>query len=176
MKSGDDLTRLALDFALLSLLAVGGVVTIIPEMHRAVVEVNGWMSSEAFATFFALAQAAPGPNVMVVTLIGWHVAGPAGALVATTAMLAPAAALTYGASKVWARWNQFAWYRTFERGLVPVTVGLILAGGWLLASAAAASTVSYLVTAGTAAFVLFTRANPLFALAIAAALGLAGLV
>jgi chromate transporter len=138
--------------------------------------VNGWMSSEAFVTFFALAQAAPGPNVMVVTLIGWHVAGLAGAVVATVGILGPAGTVTYVASKGWARWNRRPWYRTFERGVVPITVGLILAGGWLLTSAAAAGPMSYLVTAGTAALVLLTRVNPLFALGIAAALGFAGLV
>jgi chromate transporter len=134
------------------------------------------MSSEAFVTFFALAQAAPGPNVMVATLIGWHVAGVAGALVATVGILGPAGVLTYVASRFWARWNQLPWYRTFERGLVPVTVGLILAGGWLLTSAAATSLMSYVVTAGTALVVLLTRAHPLLALASAAALGVAGIV
>jgi chromate transporter len=113
---------------------------------------------------------------MVVTLIGWHVAGLAGALVATVGILGPSGVLTYVASRAWARWNQLAWYRTFERGLVPVTVGLVLAGGWLLTSAAATSPASYLVTVGTAAFVLLTRAHPLFALGIAAALGVIGLV
>jgi chromate transporter len=176
MKIEGDLLSLALNFALLSLLAIGGVVTIVPEMHRAVVEVNGWMSSETFATFFALAQAAPGPNVMVVTLIGWHVAGFVGALVATVGMLGPAGMVTYAASRLWVRWNRLAWYRTFERGVAPVTVGLILAGGWLLTSVAAAGPASYAVTAGTAALVLLTRANPLIALGIAAALGFAGMV
>jgi chromate transporter len=84
--------------------------------------------------------------------------------------------LTYGASKVWARWNELPWYKTFERGVGPISVGLIVASGWLLTSAAAAGPASYLVTAGTAAFVLITRANPLYALAIAAVLGLVGLV
>jgi len=176
VNSQDDLVLLGLNFAMFSLLSIGGVITVLPEIHRTVVEVNGWMSSEAFVTFFALAQVAPGPNVMVVTLIGWHVAGLAGALVATAGILGPSGVLTYVASRAWARWNQLAWYRTFERGLVPVTVGLGLAGGWLLTSAAATSPASYLVTAGTAAFVLLTRAHPLFALGIAAALGVIGLV
>jgi chromate transporter len=176
MNSQDDVVLLALNFTLFSLLSIGGVVPILPEIHRTVVEVNGWMSSEAFVTYFALAQAAPGPNVMVVTLIGWHVAGLAGALAATVGILGPAGALTYVASKAWARWNRFPWYRTFERGVVPVTIGLILAGGWLLTSAAATSPASYVVTAATAALVLLTRVHPLFALGMAAALGYAGLV
>jgi chromate transporter len=168
MNDHDDLLLLGLNFALFSLLSIGGIITVLPEMHRTIVEANGWMSSEAFVTFFALAQAAPGPNVMVVTLIGWHVAGLAGALVATVGILGPAGVLTYVASQFWAR--------TFERGLVPITVGLILAGGWLLTSAAATGPMSYLVTAGTALIVLLTRAHPLLALASAAALGVAGFV
>ena len=84
--------------------------------------------------------------------------------------------LTYGASRLWARWNRLAWYRTFERGVAPVTVGLVLAGGWLLTAAAAAGPMSYVVTAGTAALVLLTRTNPIIILGLAAALGLAGIV
>src|SRR5258706_13600256 len=64
-----------MDFSLLSLIAVGGAITVIPEMHRSVVEVHGWMSGAQFADLFALAQAAPGPNILVVSLIGWKVAG-----------------------------------------------------------------------------------------------------
>jgi chromate transporter len=170
------LVQLALGFAMLSLLAIGGANSVIPEMHRLVVDVNGWMSSETFAILFALAQAAPGPNVMIVTLVGWKAAGPLGAVVATVAILAPAATLTFAVSKAWARWNQLPLFQAFERGVVPITVGLILASGCILTVAAAANTMSYVVTAGTAAFILFTRANPLIALGIAAGLGLLGLV
>ncbi|PVE24889.1 chromate transporter [Microvirga sp. KLBC 81] len=170
------LTELAIQFALISLVSIGGAAAVLPEMHRAVVDVHGWMSSETFANLFALAQAAPGPNVIVVTLIGWHVAGVPGALVATTAMTGPAFIVAYGAAQVWERWHRVQWYKTFERGVVPITVGLIAASGWLLTSASGFSLVNYLITAATVACVLFTRINPLIALSGAALLGLTGMI
>lgn len=81
-----------LHFALLSLLAVGGVNTIMPEMHRIVVESNGWVSGAEFTQLFALSQAAPGPNVLIVSLIGWKVAGLPGALISLAGICLPAAA------------------------------------------------------------------------------------
>ena len=79
------LLQLALTFAPLSLVAVGGAAAVLPDIHRQVVEARGWMSDGAFLDLFAVAQAAPGPNVMVVSLIGWQVAGVPGFLVATVA-------------------------------------------------------------------------------------------
>ena len=80
---GHLLGQIAITFATLSLLAVGGANAVVPDMHRQVVETLGWMDNATFANLFAIAQAAPGPNVLVVSLIGWHVAGFAGLLVAT---------------------------------------------------------------------------------------------
>lgn len=176
MNERDVLTELTIQFALISIVSIGGAAAVLPEMHRAVVDVHGWMSSETFANLFALAQAAPGPNVIIVTLIGWHVAGIPGALVTTAAMTGPAFVIAYGASRAWERWNSVSWYKTFERGVVPVTVGLITASGWLLTDASGFSWKNYLITAVTVACVLFTKINPLIALAAAAALGLTGMI
>ncbi len=170
------LTELAIQFALISVVSIGGAAAVLPEMHRAVVDVHGWMSSETFANFFALAQAAPGPNVIIVTLIGWHVAGVPGALVATAAMTGPAFIIAYSASHAWERWNSVPWYKAFERGVVPITVGLIAASGWLLTDASGYSCANYLITAATVACVLFTKINPLIALTAAAVLGLTGMI
>jgi chromate transporter len=170
------LTELAIQFALISVISIGGAVAVLPEMHRAAVEVHGWMSSETFANLFALAQAAPGPNVIIVTLIGWHVAGVPGALIATVAMTGPAFILAYGASQAWERWHKVQWYKTFERGVVPITVGLIAASGCLLTSASGYGWANYLITAATVACVLFTRINPLIVLSGAALLGLTGML
>lgn len=90
------LTSLLTLFAELSLLAFGGGNTILPEMQRRVVEVHHWMSAEEFSALFALSQAAPGPNLMIVTVIGWHVASLAGALVATVGMFLPPSVLAVG--------------------------------------------------------------------------------
>ena len=76
-----DLIALALMYGQLSLLAFGGANAVIPEMQRQVVDVHHWMTAQDFAAMFALAQAAPGPNMMVVGLVGWRVAGVAGAVV-----------------------------------------------------------------------------------------------
>lgn len=168
------LLALAMEFALISLMTIGGGVAAIPEMHRVVVDVHHWMTSETFANLYALAQAAPGPNLIIVTLIGWETAGLAGAAVATLAICSPAFAVTYCASRVWSRWNQFGWYKVFERGIGPITMGLILASGWLLTVSAGAGVGSYFVTGATAAAALFTRLNPLVFLAVAGVIGVAG--
>ncbi len=174
--SEETLAQLAMDFSALSLIAVGGAITVLPEMHRSVVEVHGWMSGAQFADLFALAQAAPGPNILVVSLIGWKVAGLAGAVVATAAVCAPSCVLTFAVSRIWQRFRGARWRAAVEDGLVPVTVGLMLAGGYLITLAADHSWSSFAVTAVTAAVVLATRIHPLWLLGAAGLLGLAGWV
>jgi len=170
------LAQLAIDFSLLSLITVGGVVTVLPEMHRNVVEVHGWMSGAEFAQLFALAQASPGPNILVVSLIGWKVAGLAGAVVGTGAVCAPSSILTYVVSRIWQRFRGNRWRDLIEDGLVPVTVGLMLAGGYLLTLAADHSALAFAITGVTAGTVLATRIHPLWLLGAGGLLGLAGWV
>ena len=93
--SAADLLSLLGHFMLLSLLAVGGAITTASDMHRYVVVQHGWISDAQFTSSIAIAQAAPGPNVLVVTLIGWKVAGLAGALAATLAMCLPMSIVIY---------------------------------------------------------------------------------
>jgi len=170
------LAQLAIDFSLLSLITVGGVITVLPEMHRNVVEVHGWMSGAEFAQLFALAQASPGPNILVVSLIGWKVAGLAGAVVATGAVCAPSSILTYIVSSIWQRFRGNRWRELIEDGLVPLTVGLMLAGGYLITLAADHSALAFVITAAAAGTVLATRIHPLWLLAAGGMLGLAGWV
>jgi chromate transporter len=172
----ETLAQLALDFSALSLIAVGGAVTVLPEMHRSIVEVHGWMSGAQFAELFALAQAAPGPNILVVSLVGWKVAGLSGAVVATAAMCVPSCVLTYAVSGVWQRFRGARWRSAVEDGLVPVTVGLMLAGGYLITVSADHSIGAFAITAATAAIVLTTRIHPLWVFAAGGLLGLAGWV
>ncbi|MDF2994759.1 MAG: Chromate transporter [Xanthobacteraceae bacterium] len=167
---------LAVHFLLLSLLAVGGANAVLPEMHRQVVEIAGWMTDAQFAQTFAIAQAAPGPNILVVTLIGWHVAGAAGAAAATLAMCVPTCVLAYFAGGVWHRFRHARWRRAVQAGLIPLTVGLIMAGGFLLAETAARSWMAVAVTAIAAVTLSLTRLNPLWMLALGGALGALGLV
>jgi chromate transporter len=170
------LLRLAEHFALLSLLAFGGANTVVPEMHRVAVDVHRWMTSAEFADLFAIAQAAPGPNMMIVTLVGLRAAGPAGALVATAAMCAPSCLLTFAVTRLVDRFRDGAWPGLLKEALAPVTVGLVLGSGYVLTRAADHTWAAYGLTALTVVCVLTTRLNPLWLLAAGAALGLAGLV
>lgn len=166
---------LAVEFALLSLVAVGGVGPVLPEMHRLAVEVHRWMSAAEFAELFALAQAAPGPNVLVVSLIGSRVAGPMGGLVALAAMCGPSGVLAYGVGRVWERHRESTWRQLVEVSLAPITVGLVLASGYLLARGTGGGA-AHTLTALTAVMAMLTRLNPLWFLLGAAMLGLAGAV
>lgn len=170
------LTTLAIHFAILSLFAIGGANAAIPEMQRLAVEVEGWMTNRQFADMFAIAQLAPGPNVIIVTLIGYHVAGVAGAIVTTTAMCGPTCVLAYFVGQTWLRYEEARWRIAIQAGLVPVSVGLVAASAFILARAADHNVVAFAITAATAAIGYFTRINPLWMFAAAAAIGLAGLV
>ena len=167
---------MAANFALLSLIAVGGINPLLPELHRQVVDVYGWMTSDRFTDLFAIAQGAPGPNILVITLIGWDVAGLPGALAATVAICTPSGLLAYFVSRLWDRFRAARWRVAIQAGLIPVTVGLVAAGAFVLARAADTSLAALAITIATATAVTFTRVHPLVCLAVAAALGLAGLV
>jgi chromate transporter len=170
------LAQLALDFGMLSLIAIGGGIAVLPEMQRIVVDNHGWMSAATFTDLFALAQAAPGPNVLVVSLIGWQVAGLAGAAVTTAAMTVPTSVLTYGIATVWERFRDARWRKAIQRGLAPVTIGLMLAAAYLITRGADHTPAAYALTAFTAAVVLATRLHPLWLIAAGAVLGLVGIV
>ncbi|HLI13719.1 MAG TPA: chromate transporter [Alphaproteobacteria bacterium] len=177
---GNILWQLAATFASISLVAVGGANAVVPEIHRQVVDLLGWMSDETFASLFAIAQTAPGPNVLVVSLIGWHMAGLAGLLVATLAMIVPACLLAFGAGRLLARLAGATWIAAVQSGLVPIAVGLILASGVVMGRAADRGWLAVAITGGAALFVYGSKRNPLWALAagavvsiVAARLGLA---
>ncbi len=165
------LGQLAINFAIISLIAFGGANAALPEMHRTVVDANQWMDSNTFSHLFALAQAAPGPNVMVVTLIGWQVAGFSGALVTTLAMLLPAFCLTFGVSRLLPRWGKKSWYRLVERGLAPVTVGLVLASGVLLMKTTSDSLGTVMITIAATLYIVVLKRNPIHTLIVGAILG-----
>ncbi|CAN5218041.1 chromate transporter [soil metagenome] len=176
MSSHPSLSEIAFYFLALSLMAIGGANAVIPDMHRQLVEVAGWMSSSEFVALVALSQAAPGPNVLIVSLLGWKVAGLSGALVATAAMCVPSSLLTYFFSRFWQRFEAANWRTVAQNGLAPVTIGLILASGYVLTREADHNWVAYAITGLTAALVAGTRIHPLYLLAVAGSLGWAGLV
>ena len=139
---GGILLTLAGYFALMSLFAIGGANGAMPEMHRLAVEVKGWMTDRQFADMFAIAQVTPGPNVIIVTLIGYHVAGVAGAVVTTLAMCGPACAFAVFVSRIWDRFKNARWRIAVQAGLVPVSIGLLAASALIVARAASTSWVS----------------------------------
>ena len=161
-------------FAMLSLFAVGGANAAIPEMHRVAVDVMGWMTARQFADMFAISQLSPGPNVIIVTLIGYHVAGLAGASVATAAMVGPTCVMAFFVTRFWDRFKHARWRIAVQTGLVPVSLGLIGASAFLLARAADNTIMAGVLTAATVAVAFFSRINPLWLFLAGGLLGLTG--
>ena len=175
-EGGNALAALAGYFALMSLFAVGGANSAVPEMQRIAVEVEGWMTARQFTDIFAIAQVTPGPNVIIVALIGYQVAGLLGALVATIAMCGPPCILAFYVGEVWERFREAPWRVAIQAGLLPISIGLIVASAVVVASAAAHNLAAVAVTLVTAVVIYTTRLNPLWIFAAAGLLGLAGVV
>jgi chromate transporter len=176
MTGGVALPSLAMIFAQLSLLAFGGGNTVLPEMQRQVVQVHPWMTAGEFASLFALAQAAPGPNMLVATLVGWRVAGLAGALVATLSLCAPSSLLTFCTVNLWYRFRDAPWRGLVQRGLVPVTAGLIMASAVVLTETTSTGWRTSVLTIVATVVLLRSRLHPLLVLAAGATLGAIGLL
>ncbi|MCX5544289.1 chromate transporter [Paraburkholderia sp. CNPSo 3076] len=168
------LVALAAIFGQLSLLAFGGGNTILPEMQRQVVEVHHWMPASEFSALFALAQAAPGPNMMVVTLVGWHVAGWAGMLVTSIAKFGPSSLVTIAALHAWDRFKDRPWRRIAQKGVVPVTAGLVAASAVLIARASDPSWIAWAITGVCAVLAFRTKIHPLWLLGAGSLIGLTG--
>lgn len=176
MKDDSPVSAFAMQALLLSLVAVGGVNAVLPELHRQVVENNHWLTDQQFADMFAIANASPGPNMLIITLIGAYLGGVWGAVLATLALCTPTCVLTYAFAHVWERFKDAPWRIAIQAGLVPVTVGLIAASAYLLAGAADHNALAYGITAVTALVSCYTRVHPLWVMGAAAALGYAGFV
>ncbi|SFA71360.1 chromate transporter [Collimonas sp. OK607] len=171
----DTLLALATIFSQLSLLAFGGGNTILPEMQRQVVDIHHWMSPQEFSAMFALAQAAPGPNMMVVTLVGWHVAGWPGVLVTSLAKFGPSSILTGVILHLWQRFKDKPWRATIQVGMVPMTVGLVGASAALITEASTRTWGLAVIAAVCALIAYKSKVHPLWILAAGALLGLSGI-
>ncbi|HEX2333018.1 MAG TPA: chromate transporter [Burkholderiales bacterium] len=165
------LLELALYFMLLSLISVGGMPSVLPEMQRYVVDVKGWLTPADFIQIFAVGQAAPGPNILIVSLIGWKVAGLAGALVALAAMCGPAAVLAWWVAEAWERFKDKPWRIAAQKAISPVVVALILSGGFILATPGAPDWRLWLIAAAAATGMLLSKVNPLWLLAAGGVIG-----
>jgi chromate transporter len=166
------LAALAWLFGRLSLLAVGGVNSTVPQIAREVVDQRHWLSAAQFAQLFAISNAAPGPNVLISTVIGAHMAGIAGGVVATLAMVLPSGILVIFVSRFWDRYREARWRRIVQAALLPITGGLILAAGGVLVTQADTGWRTAAVTLVCACLAWRGRLHPLWLLVGGAAFGL----
>ena len=168
-------------FAMLSLLAVGGAITTVPDMHRFLVTEKTWLSDGQFAASVALAQAAPGPNVLFVAVLGYNAAGLAGVAATMLGTLLPSTTLAMAVVR-WGRNNpQSRGLRAFTDGMAPLTIGLLVATGWVLLRPNAwqlgsLKAAPLLLAAATVLFMLKTRFSPVWMIALGALAGVLGWV
>lgn len=170
--TGASLGSIARLFAGISIVAVGGANATVPELHRQLVNHLHWMDDRTFVNLIGVAQVAPGPNVMIVSLIGWHLAGALGLIVATLAMVLPSSCLAFVAGRMMQRHGESGLWRLVKRVLAPLAIGLILASGAVMAQAADRTILTILLTLGMTVLVLRSRVNPLLGIAAAALVGL----
>jgi chromate transporter len=186
---------LFLHYAALSLLSMGGAITTAPEMHRYLVDEKHWLSDASFSSSIALAQSAPGPNVLFVALMGWNIglnaggglsagmsAWPLGFLgigITMAGIMLPSSFLTYTATK-WAHENRnLIAVRSFKSGMAPIVIGLLIATGWLLTAAHNNITKDWklwLLTAVAFGLMLKTRIHILWLITGGGAAGALGLL
>jgi chromate transporter len=155
-------------FAPLSLATIGGGQGVVAEYHRQVVVQHAWLPDQQFVYDFALSRLAPGPGSLLVTLIGWQIAGWAGALIASIAIFLPSSLLLYALAKVWNRYHGQPWQRAVERGLGPVAAGLILATSLTLIQAASGGWRAWLVAILSTVVLSTTRLSPFLPLTLSA--------
>jgi chromate transporter len=164
--------KLAMTFGALSLVSVGGAPAMMPEIHRLTVEVNPWLTNAGFARDFALAQTAPGPNFMIISLVGWRVAGFAGLMAATLAAIIPSSILAVIVGRLYTRFSRQEWFPIVRSALPPLVLGLIVASGIVTAQAAVSGVLGFAIVAASSTFIALTRYNPLYAIAGGAFIGL----
>ena len=169
--SAAELLGLFAHFLVLSLLAVGGAITTAPDMHRYLVIDQHWITDSQFTASVALAQAAPGPNVLFVAVLGWNVAGPTGAAVTLLGIMLPSTTLALWATRWGAKRRDTVSVRAFTSGLAPLTIGLLLATGWVLTDPARGHAGLMVLVALTVVVMLRRKLSPIWMVAVG---GLAG--
>lgn len=164
------LWQLLMVFAPMSFLTIGGGLSIVADIQQQSVSVHHWLTQDQFLDDFAISRAAPGPNTQIVTLIGWQVAGIAGALVTSLAIFLPSSILFYGLTVLWRRHAYSQWRDRLARGLAPVSVGLVLASSYSILVANGGGVLSWIVTAASVAALLLSKVHPFALLACGAAI------
>lgn len=160
-------------FMALSLMSIGGAITLVPDMHRRLVEQDQLLTDADFTASIALAQAAPGPNVLFVAMMGWYAAGLGGALVSLVGVMIPSTTLALMAARWVATRRNWLSVQAFQHGMAPVTVGLLLATGFLLMPPADQPN-GWLTSLIVAVVVWRTRIRLIWLVAAGAALGAMG--
>jgi chromate transporter len=169
-----DLLGLFGHFTLLSMLAIGGAITTTPEMNRYLVQQHGWLTDARFTASVALGQAAPGPNLIFVAVLGWNVAGWPGVLATMAGIMLPSTTLAFAATR-WGRARQQAiGVQAFTHGMAPLTLGLLLATGWVLAEPSRGRPGAALLVVLTVLALWRTKVRPTLLIAIGAAAGMLG--
>lgn len=170
-----DWAQLVAHFMMLSLLSIGGAIVTAPEMHRYLVREHGYLSSADFSQCIALAQAAPGPNVLFVAALGWQIGGAFGAVATMAGILLPSSVLTLALERWSSSRRDSREVRAFTGGLAPLTVALLLSTGWLLAEPAQAHLGAMALVAGSAFVSWRFKLSPLWLIAAGALAGALGL-
>jgi chromate transporter len=167
---------LAAHLLVLSSVSFGGFPTVLPDV-RDLAAANGWLGNREFADLFAISQVMPGPNmILMMSLIGLKLGGIGGAVACALATFGPPCAMYYASFRIWDRFRHMPWQRIVRGALTPVTVGLVVASGCVMARVGDAGWTSVAVTAAAAASLLWTRINPLWILAAGGTLGGLGLL
>jgi chromate transporter len=157
-------------FVPLSFLSIGGGGTILAEMAHQTVDVHHWLTRREFVDLFAITRAAPGPGILICTLIGWKVAGWLGALVANVALFLRSILLFCAVTMMWQRFSGSRWRDTIERGLAPIAVGLIFAGAYAVLEATQGGLLAFATAGIAAALLLWRPIHPLVLLCAAASI------
>jgi chromate transporter len=168
------LLSLFLKLSAFSLVAFGGVNALLPVLFNLAVHQEQWIDVQTFSDYFAIAQAAPGPNFMTVTLIGWHVYGVLGALLATLAIAWPSSIMIYFLQRFIMRMKNPLSKKTIQYAAAALAIGLVLSSAWEISLQINQGKTAYLLTIGTIAITFFTRWHPLYLIAIGGALGVLG--
>jgi chromate transporter len=170
------LLSLFLKLSAFSLVAFGGVNALLPVLFNLAVHQEHWIDVQTFSDYFAIAQAAPGPNFMTVTLIGWHVYGVLGALLATLAIAWPSSIMIYFLERFIMRMKNPLSKKTIQYAAAALAIGLVLSSAFEIALQINHSLAAYILTLGTIAITLLTRWHPLYLIAIGGALGVLGFI
>ena len=154
------LPALARVFAYVSLLTVGGGMAAFPELKTLTVDVHQWLTLPQLIHLYSVGQLAPGPKMMMVVSIGQWVAGLAGAVVVLIAFFGPTSLITLIVGRIWDRLAQWSWRTAIQKGLAPVSIGLLLAGSLTMAKGAVTDWITTAIALGALVILLVRSVSP----------------